>query len=183
MTNDANESSQTSARGLQIARWADLKPAGKAFLDSHLAAYEKENFRVIGPGVTEDPGSRPVITGKHGFSVGFARMQPGKGAALHSHKTLEVFIPLNGPMIVTFGANGEQQTELQPWDTASVPVGEMRGFRNPNDFPLVILAIIQDGSSGPERVEWHPDVVQQAQAIGIRVDAQGNLAQTETVKG
>jgi len=159
----------------QIARWSELKPLSKAFLDSHIPAYEKENFRVIGPGVNEDPDCRPVISGPHGFSVGYARLQPGKGAALHSHRTLEVFVPLNGPMTVVYGENGEHEVTLQPWDTASVPVGLMRGFRNPNDFPLVLMAIIQDGASGPERVEWHEAIVQQAGAAGAQRDADGNL--------
>jgi mannose-6-phosphate isomerase-like protein (cupin superfamily) len=179
--NDATGS--TPAPGsVQVARWADLKPSSKAFLDSHLAAYQKDNFRVIGSGVTEDPGSRPVITGRHGFSVGFARMEPGKGAALHSHRTLEVFIPLNGRMTVTHGAQGEHRIELQPWDTVSVPVGEMRGFSNPNEFPLVMLAIIEDGSNGPERVEWHEDIVRQAQAAGVQRDTHGNLADMQTTE-
>lgn len=165
----------TQAPQPQIARWSELKPLPKAFLDSHIPAYEKENFRVIGPGVNEDPACKPVISGPHGFSIGYARLQPGKGAALHSHRTLEVFIPLNGPMTVVYGENGEHEVTLQPWDTASVPVGLMRGFRNPNDFPLVLMAIIQDGTSGPERVEWHEDIVQQAGAVGAQRDAHGNL--------
>ncbi|HYF17460.1 MAG TPA: cupin [Ramlibacter sp.] len=166
---------ETPAAAPQIARWSELKPAARAFLDSHIPAYEKENFRVIGPGVNEDPASRPVIRGSHGFSVGYARIQPGRGAALHSHRTLEVFVPLNGPLTVVYGAAGEHEATVQAWDTVSVPVGLMRGFRNPNDYPLVMMAIIQDGAAGPERVEWHPSVVEQAGRAGVGRDAQGNL--------
>jgi hypothetical protein len=37
------------------------------------------------------------------------------------------------------------------------------------------MAIIQDGASGPERVEWHEAIVQQAGAAGAQRDADGNL--------
>jgi hypothetical protein len=78
-------------------------------------------------------------------------------------------------MTVVYGNNGEHEVTLQPWDTVSVPVGLMRGFRNPNDFTLVLMAIIQDGANGPERVEWHEDIVRQAEVAGAQRDARGNL--------
>jgi mannose-6-phosphate isomerase-like protein (cupin superfamily) len=159
----------------QIARFADLKPFGRAFLDSYIPSYEKENFRVIGSGVFEDPAARPVIGGNHGFSVGYIRCQPGKGAALHSHETLEVFIPMNGKMTVTYGQKGEHVVTLEEWDTISIPVGVMRGFSNPNSYPLVIMGLVQDGRDGPERVSWHQDVVNEAATAGVRLDGHGNL--------
>jgi hypothetical protein len=71
----------------QIARWSELKPLSKAFLDSHIPAYEKENFRVIGPGVNEDPDSRPVIEGPP-WLLGRLRTssaRQGRGPALPPH--------------------------------------------------------------------------------------------------
>jgi len=160
---------------LQIAKFANLHPFSKAFLDSHIARHEKENFRVIGAGFYEDPAARPAIAGNYGYSLGYIRCAPGKGAALHSHKTFEVFIPMNGRMVVTYGEHGEHQQTLEPWDVASVPVGAMRGFSNPNDFPLVIMGIVQDGAKGPERVIWHDEVIAEAASAGARLDGQGNL--------
>jgi mannose-6-phosphate isomerase-like protein (cupin superfamily) len=159
----------------QVARFSELKPFGRAFLDSYIPSYQKENYRVIGSGVFEDPVARPVINGPHGFSVGYIRCAPGKGAALHSHRTIEVFIPMNGKMVVAWGDNGEHEMVLEPWDTVSVPVGQMRAFRNPNDFPLVLMAIIQDGPSGPERVAWHEEVIREAGKAGVTLDDDGNL--------
>ncbi len=158
-----------------IARFADLKPWSRAFLDSFIPEHQKDNYRVIGSGVFEEPSARAPITAAHGFSLGFVKCAPGKGAALHSHKTLEVFIPLNGRMVLLMGPSPDDEIMLEPWDTVSVPVGEMRGFRNPNEHDLVLLAIVQNGPSGGEKVSWHPQVIGQANAFGASLDGQGNL--------
>jgi mannose-6-phosphate isomerase-like protein (cupin superfamily) len=159
----------------QIARFSELQPFKTAFLDSYLSAHEKENFRIIGSGVFEDPSARPVIKGLHGFSLGMIRCEPGKGAALHSHQTMEVFIPLNGSMMVVYGENGEKEEELKQWDVASIPVGLMRGFRNPNDFPVLMVGVVTEKDPGRDRVTWHPAVVEAARLQGVRVDDSGNL--------
>ncbi len=159
----------------QVARFAELKPFPKAFLDSYLPAHEKENYRIIGAGVFEDPAARPVIKGLHGFSLGMIKCEPGKGAALHSHPTAEVFMPLNGSMMVLYGEDGSHEIEIKQWDVASVPVGLMRGFRNPNDFPVLMLGLVTDKEPGKDRVTWHPSVIEEARRRGVRVDDDGNL--------
>ena len=63
--------------------------------------------------------------------------EPGKGAALHSHSTVEVFIPLQGRWAVFWGDEGEQEIVLDPFDCVSVPVGVLRGFRNAGDEPAI----------------------------------------------
>jgi mannose-6-phosphate isomerase-like protein (cupin superfamily) len=163
----------------QVAKFAELRPFSKAFLDSHIERHEKENFRVIGAGIFEDPAAQPVISGNYGYSLGYIRCAPGKGAALHSHKTLEVFVPMNGKLIVTYGDHGEHEKILEAWDVISVPVGGMRGFSNPNDFDLVIMGLVQDGPSGPEKVTWHEDVIAEAALAGAQLDTQGNLLDPE----
>jgi mannose-6-phosphate isomerase-like protein (cupin superfamily) len=159
----------------QVAKFAELKPFSKAFLDSYIERHEKKNYRVIGAGIFEDPAASPVIVGNYGFSLGYIRCAPGKGAALHSHKTFEFFVPMNGRMVVTYGGQGEHEKILEPWDVISIPVGAMRGFSNPNEFELVIMGLVQDGPKGPEKVTWHDDVITEAALAGARLDVQGNL--------
>ena len=54
----------------RVARFKDLRPSTKPFVDSLIPGHERQNFRVIGRGVTEDPGAMPAIAAPHDFNVG-----------------------------------------------------------------------------------------------------------------
>jgi len=84
-------------------------------------------------------------------------------------------MPLNGSMMVLYGEDGSHEIEIKQWDVASVPVGLMRGFRNPNDFPVLMLGLVTDKEPGKDRVTWHPSVIEEARRRGVRVDDDGNL--------
>ena len=165
----APQISRAEMERTRVARFADLKRFNLAFVDSLLPEHKKQNIKVIGKGVVEDPRMAPPITADHGFTVAYIRCQPGTGAALHSHETPEVFIPLNGNLVVTWGENGEEETLLAPWDTISVPEGVMRGFRNPNDHEVVILALVGMADGGGP-VTWHPEVLERAKETGLAVE-------------
>ncbi|MBO6784686.1 MAG: cupin domain-containing protein [Alphaproteobacteria bacterium] len=167
----AHVSPKVSAEEMEatrVARFRDLKKFNVAFVDSLLPEHRKKNLKVIGRGVVEDPRMSPPIAEDHGFTVAFITCEPGQGAGLHSHETAEVFMPLNGNLVVYWGDDGEEELELEPWDTISVPQGVMRGFRNATDKELVILAMVgqQDGG-GP--VTWHPDILARAKDTGLAV--------------
>jgi len=164
----------------RIARFKDLKRFNVAFVDSLLPEHRKQNIKVIGKGVVEDPRMAPPINEDHGFTVAYITCMPGCGAALHSHETAEVFIPMNGRLTVMWGENGEEETLLEPLDTCSVPQGVMRGFRNDSDHELIILAMVgQDAGGGP--VTWHPEVLERAKATGLAVEG-GKLVKLESYK-
>lgn len=161
--------SRDEMEATRVARFKNLKKFNVAFVDSLLPEHKKKNLKVIGRGVVEDPRMNPPIAADHGFTVAFITCDPNTGAGLHSHETAEVFMPLNGSLIVYWGDDGEEELLLEPWDTISVPEGVMRGFRNPNDEEVVILAMVgqQDGG-GP--VTWHPDILERAKATGLAVE-------------
>ena len=161
----------------RVARFKDLKKFNVAFVDSLLPEHRKKNLKVIGRGVVEDPRMSPPIAEDHGFTVAFITCEANTGDALHSHETAEVFMPLNGSLVVYWGDDGEEELTLEPWDTISVPEGVMRGFRNPNDEEVVILAMVgqQDGG-GP--VKWHPEVLARAKHTGLGVE-DGKLVRLE----
>jgi len=83
-----------------VARESEMKGSDLAFLDQRLPAHKREIVNVIGMNVVEnvkDPALVPKIAAPaHGFSVGYIRAGKGCGAALHSHETEEVFIPVHG---------------------------------------------------------------------------------------
>ena len=165
----------------RLARFSQLKPFGLAFVDSLLPEGRKQNLKVIGRGVVENTAMQPPIADDHGFTVSYIKVPPGGGAGLHSHKTFEVFIPINAPMTVLIGDDKEEM-QLQPLDVVSVPTGVMRGFRNHNDVELVILAMV-GGHTGGGSVTWHDEVLSRAASeTGLAVDDKGNLKKLDNFR-
>lgn len=165
----------------RVARFKKLKPFSLAFVDSLLPDGRKKNLKVIGKGVVENPDMQPPITEDHGFTVSYIVVPPGGGAGLHSHKTPEIFIPMNGPLTVFVGDEKEEMV-LDPLDVVSVPTGMMRGFVNRNDFELTILAMV-GGHAGGGSVTWHDDVLSRAaEQTGLSVDDKGNLVKLSNFK-
>ena len=76
----------------RVARFDELRPSKQAFVDTRIPEHVRDIYNVIGRGVTEDPELRPAIVAAEGFNVTYVGAGPGKGAALHAHPTVEVFI-------------------------------------------------------------------------------------------
>ena len=112
----------------RVARWGKMKPYKQTFIESRLPGFEKRLYKLINRGVLEYKGVEPAIVGSHRFGVTLIEVPVGQGANLHSHKTEEVFFPLNGKMLIVWGERGEHQLMLNQWDSISVPVGVMRGL-------------------------------------------------------
>lgn len=165
----------------RVVRFKDLKPFSLAFVDSLLPDGRKRNAKVIGKGVVENPAMSPPITEDHGFTVSWILVPPGGGAGLHSHKTAEIFIPINGELTVIVGDDSEE-IALQPLDVISVPTGVMRGFRNKGTVELKVLAMV-GGDTGGGAVTWHEDVLTRAASqTGLAVDSVGRLVKLENFR-
>jgi len=163
----------------RVARFKELKPSRKAFVDSLIPGHEREIFNVIGRGVTEDVSLNPAITDARDFNVTLVHAAPEKGAALHAHPTVEVFISLSGRWAVYWGDDGEDEIILDQWDTISVPPGVMRGFSNADTQDGYLLAILGGTDSG--RVAWAPQVLERAKETGLRLDERGDLIATTSM--
>ena len=159
----------------RVARFKALRPSHQAFVDSRIPGHEREIFNVIGRGVTEDASLAPAITDAQNFNITLVHAAPGKGTALHSHQTIEVFIPLSGEWAIYWGDNGENELPLGQWDTISVPPGVMRGFRNTGSEEGYLMAIL--GGSDAGKVTWAPTVLERATLTGLELDERGNLIQ------
>jgi quercetin dioxygenase-like cupin family protein len=157
----------------RTARFKQLVASKQAFVDTRIPEHERDIFNVIGAGVTEDPDLAPAIAATDGFNVTYVGADPGKGAALHAHPTVEVFIAMSGRWAIYWGDEGEQEIELDPWDVVSVPVGVMRGFRNISDSHAHLMAIIGGTDSG--KVDWARSVLDRAAETGLTLGETGNL--------
>jgi len=161
-----------------VARFAGLRGSEEAFVDSRLPGCRRRKINIIGHGVVERtdlPDLQPNIPlPAHGFNLGMIQCDPGNGTALHRHKTEEVFMPLVGAWAITFvtGA-GQEEIVLQPFDTIHVPVGIYRGFRYVGEGRGTLLTLIGGPDAG--KVEWTPEVYDQAARTGLERDAAGSL--------
>ncbi len=158
----------------RTARFKNLKASKEAFVDTRIPEYQRKIFNVIGEGVTEDASLEVAITAVEGFNVTYIGADPGKGAALHSHDTVEVFYAMTGRWALYWGDDGDQPIEMETMDMISVPAGVMRGFRNIGDKYAHMMAM--HGATDAGRVTWSPKILARAKETGLKLDAEGYLA-------
>lgn len=160
----------------RVALWQDMKPNPQMFVDTRLPEHERDLYSIIGPGVSEDPATEPAITDAQDFNIAYIGAEPGKGAALHSHPTVEVFIPVTGKWTIYWNEGEDQQeVELGPMDCVSVPPGVMRGFRNAGGEHAYMIGIVGGADSG--HVDWAQSVLDRATATGLKLDADGFIVE------
>src|SRR5690349_18544595 len=92
----------------RVAVFRETKPSSMPLIDAVMPQYQRDLFSMIGSGVAEDPGVRPPIPAD-GFHLSIVRAGPGRGSALHSHQTVEVFMPLTGRFSIRWGDEGEHE--------------------------------------------------------------------------
>ncbi len=170
----------SNAMDQRLVRYADLIPCRTAFLDTRTpGSTEKENFTIIGAGVSESPEQHVHITEKHGFNIGAARQPFGCVNSQHSHDTAEVFVVHSGRWRLLFGANREDGSlEIGPGDVASVPIHMFRGFEKVDGGIGFLFTVL--GEDDPGKVTWAPAVFQAAQGYGLKLAKGGRLIDTAT---
>ncbi len=166
------------AMAARVVRYADLKPCRNAFIDTRSPGSEaKENFTVIGPGVSENPDQHVHIAEPHGFNIGGARQPPGCVNSQHSHDTAEVFVVHTGTWRFDIGEHGDDaQVVCRPGDVISLPTGMFRGFTNIGDDTGYLFAVL--GGDDPGRVLWAPAVFDMARDYGLVLLENGALVDT-----
>ena len=172
---DPLEKAATEAR---VVRYADLRPCYNAFIDTRTPGSElKENFTIIGPGVSENPDQYVHIAEPHGFNIGGARQPPGCVNSQHSHDTAEVFVVHSGTWRFDLGEHGDDaRVVLGPGDVISLPTGMFRGFTNVGSDVGFLWAVL--GGDDPGRVLWAPQVFDMAADYGLVLLENGQLVDT-----
>lgn len=162
----------------RIVRYADLRPCFNAFIDTRSPGSEaKENFTIIGPGVSENPDQFVHIAEPHGFNIGGARQPPQCVNSQHSHDTAEVFVAHSGTWRFDLGEHGDDaQIILYPGDTISLPTRAFRGFTNVGDDTGFLWAVL--GGDDPGHVLWAPRVFEMARDYGLVLMEDGSLVDT-----
>ena len=168
----------------RLVRYANLIPCTTAFVDTRTPGSEgKENFTIIGPGVSESPDQHVHIDIPHGFNIGGARQPPNCVNSQHSHETAEVFVAHSGRWAFYLGENAETaEVILEPGDVISIPIHVFRGFENIGDGVGFLFAVL--GGDDPGHVTWAPYVFEAASRHGLVLLEDGSLvdlARGETV--
>ncbi|MFV1494604.1 cupin [Phaeobacter sp. JH18-32] len=160
----------------RIVRYGELQPCKTAFIDAHTpGSDQKENFTIIGGGVSESPDQHVHITDKVGFNIGAAGQPPKCRNSLHSHTTAEVFFVAKGRWRFFWGLHGTAGEFIaEEGDIFNIPTGIFRGFENVGvDYGMIMSILGGDDAGGG--VTWAPHVIQDAQAHGLMLGENGVL--------
>lgn len=162
----------------RVVRYGDLVPCLNAFIDTRSPGSEtKENFTIIGPGVSESADQHVHIAEPHGFNIGGARQPPHCVNSQHSHETAEVFVVFSGDWTFNIGEHGQDvRVQAGPGTVASIPTGMFRGFTNVGDAPGFLWVVL--GGDDPGRVKWAPYVFDMARDYGLVLLEDGSLIDT-----
>ncbi len=160
----------------RIVRYGDLKPCKTAFIDAHTpGSDQKENFTIIGGGVSESADQHVHIKDTPGFNIGAAGQPPKCRNSLHSHRTAEVFFVLKGRWRFFWGRYGTAgEVVLEEGDIFNIPTGIFRGFENIGTDYGMIMAILGGDDAGGG-VLWAPQVIEDAMAHGLVLGENGKL--------
>ena len=164
----------------RIVRYGDLKPCRTAFIDAHTpGSNQKENFTIIGAGVSEAADQHVHIRETPGFNTGAAGQPPKCRNSLHSHRTAEVFFVLSGRWRFFWGRWGTAgEMVMQEGDIFNIPTGIFRGFENIGTDYGMIMSILGGNDSGGG-VIWAPQVIEDAKAHGLVLGKNGRLYDTK----
>ena len=167
------------ARARTIKR-SDMVACALAFIDCKMPGSErKENYSLVGPGVTQSRDQVVNLTEAHGFSLGVAAMPPGTINNLHVHFTAEVFMIQRGTWTFRWGADGQDGTiQGGPGDVVSVPTWIFRGFSNTGtEDGWIFTALGGDDTGG---IIWHPSILRNAAQYGMFLTQDNMLVDTAT---
>ena len=148
-----------------------------AFIDCKKPGSDtKENYSIIGPGVTSSDEQIINLPEAHGFNVGAAAMPHGITNNLHIHFTAEVFIVQAGEWTFRWGSNGENEVTGRKGDIVSVPTWIFRGFTNAGPDDGWLFTILGGDNTGG--VIFHPEIIREAADYGLYISSDNRLIDT-----
>lgn len=148
-----------------------------AFIDCKKPGSDtKENYSIIGPGVTSSAEQVINLPEAHGFNIGAAAMPNGITNNLHVHFTAEVFIVQAGEWTFRWGSNGENEVTGHKGDIVSVPTWIFRGFTNAGPDDGWLFTILGGDNTGG--VIFHPEIIREAADYGLYISSENKLIDT-----
>ena len=148
-------------------RRAQYVSCNDAFIDVRLpGSSPKENYSIVGPGVTQNASQVINLREPHGFNIGAAGVAPGITNNLHLHFTSEVFIACEGRFTLRWGAAGDEgEAVLEEGDVICMPTWMFRGFSNHGRTHGFLMTVLGGDDTGG--IIWSPEVMRRARATGL----------------
>ena len=149
--------------------FASLRYSTEAFMDYRIpGCAPKQNYALIGSGVSQSPKQPVSLREKHGFQVGGVMMPAGVINPPHMHFTAEVFICTQGQWQFNWGFNpAHHSADLSPGDICTVPTWIYRGFVNVGkEDGFMFTALGGDDTGG---ILWAPQTLLAAQEQGVHL--------------
>lgn len=162
----------------RLIRYQDLMPCKAAFIDAKTpGSHKKDNYSIIGGGVSESTHQKVNLTELHGFCMGAAGQPPRIKNSPHSHFTAEVFMVYSSAWRFYWNNDEKGETILHPGDIISLPTNMFRGFENVGDEYGMIFSILGHDDAGGG-VVWAPRVIEEAKGHGLVLLENGKLVDT-----
>ncbi len=163
----------------RLVKRSDMVACKVAFIDCKMpGSTRKENYSLIGAGVTQSGDQVVNLVEPHGFSLGVAAMPPGTVNNLHVHYTAEVFMIYEGEWTFRWGADGtDGEIVGRPGDVVSIPTWIFRGFTNTGAVDGWIFTALGGDDTGG--IIWHPSVLETAARYGLYLTDDNMLVDTE----
>ncbi|MEM1215756.1 MAG: cupin domain-containing protein [Bacteroidota bacterium] len=162
----------------RLIRFEDLIPCKAAFIDAKTpGSHRKDNYSIIGGGVSESKHQRVNLCEPHGFCIGAAGQPPRIKNSPHSHFTAEVFMVHSSAWRFYWNNDEASEIILHPGDIISLPTNMFRGFENVgNEYGMIFAVLGHDDAGGG--VQWLPRVIKEAQGYGLVLLENGQLVDT-----
>lgn len=158
--------------------YESLMPCKAAFIDAKTpGSHLKDNFSIIGGGVSESTHQKVNLTEKHGYCIGGAGQPPRIKNSAHSHFTAEVFMVFKSSWKFYWNNDCASEAVLHPGDIISLPTNMFRGFENVGDEYGMIFSILGHDDAGGG-VVWLPKVIEEAKGYGLVLLENGKLVDT-----
>lgn len=156
----------------------ELVSCNAAFIDCRTPGSDKkENYALIGNGVSQSSGQVINLQEDHGFNIGAAAMPNGVTNSLHMHFTAEVFFNFRGTWRFRWGRDGKGGEYVSKvGDIITVPTWIFRGFTNDGqDDGWLFTALGQSDTGG---IIWGPSVLNEAEGHGLYLTSDNRLIDT-----
>jgi len=162
---------QAENDGIEVARYSQLPQFDASILDTYIPRCTRLTQLHFGH-IVSNPHAPMAFKEKMGYNMTYNLVPPQHGNALHMHRSIEIFVALDGRWEIAWGMEGENTVVLQPWDFVAVPARVCHSYKNIEEQTAQNIMTILPGKSW---ITWAPNVVAEARKNGAECDENGVL--------
>jgi len=155
--------------GIEVAHYSQVPQFDASILDTYIPECRRMTQLHFGH-IVSNPHAPMAFKEKMGYNMTYNLVPPGHGNALHMHRSIEIFVALDGHWQISWGMEGEHSVVLQPWDFVAVPARVCHSYKNIERQTGQNIMTLLPGKSW---ITWAPNVVAEARMRGADCDDNG----------